>query len=53
MNPEINRIIARDQIRNVTKLLNGKHVSLLRVDSSGKTERVITITYEGLPIEEE
>jgi hypothetical protein len=54
MNPEIRRVIARDQVRNVAKLLNGKHECSIRVDSSGKVQRVVTIIYdEDLPLERE
>lgn len=39
------RLLAELQIKNAAKLLNGKHVSSVRVNSSGLEERVITITY--------
>ena len=45
MDPHFKILSAKAQIENVTKLLNGKHVLSIRVDSSGNEERAITITY--------
>lgn len=53
IDPKTKHLLALQQIKNITELLNGTHVFSVRLDSSGKAERVITITYQDLPTEGE